>query len=80
MPPVTMRPTPPRALSAKNSPMARRPWPHAGSSSPVCMDPMTTRLRRVVCPRSSGCRSRLNLLIAVSPLEVEIWRKCAAKR
>src|SRR5258708_3508692 len=47
-----MRPTPPRARSAKYA--ARRLMSRARSSRPVCMEPMITRLRSVVDPRSNG--------------------------
>src|SRR3984893_2093124 len=45
-------PTPPRARSAKYS--ASRPVSRARSSRPVCIEPITTRLRSVVKPRSNG--------------------------
>ena len=45
-------PTPPRARSAKYS--ASRSVSRARSSRPVCIEPMTTRLRSVVKPRSNG--------------------------
>ena len=47
-----IRPTPPRARSAKYA--ASRSVSRARSSRPVCIDPITTRLRRVVKPRSNG--------------------------
>src|SRR5258708_33218948 len=50
-----IRPTPPRARSAKYS--ASRSVSRARSSSPVCIEPITTRLRSVVKPRSNGERS-----------------------
>ncbi len=52
MPPVTIRPTPPRARSAKYAAMRSKPC--GFSSRPVCMDPIRVRLRRVVKPRSNG--------------------------
>ena len=51
-PPVTIRPTPPRARSAKYS--ARRGNFLGSSSRPVCIEPISTRLRSVTNPRSSG--------------------------
>ena len=52
MPPVTIRPTPPRARSAKYA--ASLSKSAALSSRPVCMEPINTRLGRVQKPRSSG--------------------------
>ena len=45
-------PTPPRARSAKYA--ASRSVSRARSSRPVCIEPMITRLRSVVKPRSNG--------------------------
>src|SRR5690625_5210551 len=45
-------PTPPRARSAKYA--ASLPMSPARSSRPVCIEPITTRLARVVNPRSNG--------------------------
>ncbi|MNT79027.1 hypothetical protein D3C72_2183240 [compost metagenome] len=50
-PPVTISPTSPSARSRKYAAMRERSRP---SSSPVCMDPMSTRFLSVVKPKSSG--------------------------
>ncbi|MBB5957112.1 hypothetical protein FHS29_003705 [Saccharothrix tamanrassetensis] len=49
---MTIRPTPPRARSAKYS--ASAPKSLKRSSLPVCIEPISTRLRGVVKPRSKG--------------------------
>jgi hypothetical protein len=51
-PPVMIKPTPPRARSAKYA--ASRSVSRARSSRPVCIEPITTRLRSVEKPRSNG--------------------------
>src|SRR6185312_1178834 len=51
-PPVTIKPTPPRARAAKYS--ASLPKSRAWSSSPVCIEPISTRFGNVQKPRSSG--------------------------
>src|SRR6185436_3574945 len=56
MPPLTSRPAPPRARSAKYS--ASLPKSAARSSRPVCIEPMTMRFASRVNPRSSGSNSR----------------------
>ena len=65
-PPVTISPTPPRARSAK---YAVSRWKCFGSSSrPVCIEPISTRLRSVVKPRSSGasrCGYALFMILVV---------------
>src|SRR5687767_2360122 len=51
-PPVTIRPTPPRARSAK---YAARRWKCLRlSSRPVCIEPISTRFLSLVKPRFSG--------------------------
>ena len=51
-PPVIISPTPPRARSAKYSVSFGRS--HGWSSRPVCIDPITSRLRNVRSPRVIG--------------------------
>src|SRR5690606_10492302 len=51
-PPVTISATPPAARSAKYA--ASLGKSRLRSSRPVCIEPISTRLRRVVKPRSSG--------------------------
>ncbi len=62
--PVTIKPTPPRARSAKNA--AMRSKPSGISSRPVCIEPIRVRLRNVVKPRSSGA-SRWGKAVMVDP-------------
>ena len=60
IPPVTMRPTPPRARSSKKAAMRVSLWLHPSpSSSPVCIEPMITRFASRAPPAScSGDSSR----------------------
>src|SRR6202171_6259882 len=69
-----IRPTPPRARSAKYS--ASRSVSRARSSSPVCIEPITTLLRSVVNPRSNGDNRFGYGSVAASSSGMSLPREC----